>query len=290
MPARTGTRAAKLGSGRVRREADMPIHPTAIIHPDARIDESADVGPYVIIDGPVEIGPHVRVYGHAYLTGWTEIAADCQVHPFAVVGHLPQDLAHDGGVSYCRIGEGTIIREGVSIHRGTGADTETVIGKRCFLMANAHVAHNCRLEDDVKMANGAMLGGHVRVGSGAFVSGAAGVHQFVRIGELAIVGGHAKAVMDVPPFTMTDKDGRFAGLNAVGTRRAGISVAERIELKTAFRTLYRSGLPFREAVEVVAQTVETGPGQRLVAFLREPSRRGIAGAVRWPTAGWEESG
>ncbi len=260
----------------------MPIHPTAIIHPDARIDESADIGPYVIIDGPVAIGPHVRVYGHAYLTGWTEIAADCQVHPFAVVGHLPQDLAHDGGVSYCRIGEGTIIREGVSIHRGTGADTETVVGKRCFLMANAHVAHNCRLGDDVKMANGALLGGHVRVGSGVFVSGGAGVHQFVRIGELAIVGGNAKAVMDVPPFTMTDVFGRVVGLNAVGIRRAGFSTAEQDELKKAIRTLYRAGLPFRQAVECVAQSLKTSPGQRLVAFLREPSRRGIAGAVRRP--------
>lgn len=256
----------------------MPIHPTAIVHPDARIDESADIGPYVIIDGPVQIGPNVRVYPYAYLTGWAEIGGGCQIHPHAVVGHLPQDLAHDGSVSYCRIGEGTIIREGVSIHRGTGADTETVVGKRCFFMGNSHVAHNCRVGDDVKMANGAMLAGHVRVGNGAFISGIAGVHQFVRIGELAMIGGVSKVVMDVPPFAMTNTQGCFAGLNAVGTRRAGLSVAERIELKTAFRTLYRSGLPFREAIESVAQSVKTAPGQRLVSFLREPSRRGVVGA------------
>ena len=182
----------------------MPIHPTAVIHPEARIDESADIGPYVVIDGPVQVGPQVRVYAHAYLTGWTEIAAGCQIHPHAVVGHLPQDLAHDGCISYCRIGEGTIIREGANIHRGTGADTQTVIGKRCFLMANAHVAHNCRLGDDVRMANCALLAGHVRIDAGAFISGGAVVHQFARIGELVMIGGNARAVMDVPPFAMTD--------------------------------------------------------------------------------------
>ncbi len=268
----------------------MAIHPTAIIHPEARIDATAEIGPYVIIDGPVQIAPHVRIYGHAYLTGWTEIAAGCQIHPHAVVGHLPQDLAHDGSVSYCRIGEGTIIREGVSVHRGTGAETETVVGKRCFLMATAHVAHNCRVGDDVKMANCASLGGHVRVGNGAFISAGALAHQFVRIGELAIVGGNARALMDVPPFSMTDAHGRFAGLNAVGTRRAGFSPAERAELKMAFRVLYRSGLAFREAVERVAQSAKTAPAQRLVGFLRDPSRRGVAGAVRWPGAGLEERG
>ncbi len=258
----------------------MPVHPTAIIHPDARIDATADIGPYVIIDGPVQIGPHTRVYAHAYLAGWTQIAADCQIHPHAVIGHLPQDLAHDGSVSYCRIGEGTIIREGASVHRGTGAGTETVVGKRCYLMANAHVAHNCRVGDDVKMANGALLAGHVRVDDGAFLSGGAVVHQFVRIGELAMVRGNARTAMDVPPFSMTDSEGRVVGLNAVGVRRAGFSEAERNELKKAIRTLYRTGLPFRKAVESIAESLQTAPGRRLVCFLREPSRRGVAGGRR----------
>ena len=257
----------------------MSIHPTAIVDSKAEIDATAEVGPYVVIDGPVRIGAGTRVYPHAYLTGHTEIGANCRIHPGAVVGHEPQDLAYEGAETYCRIGDETIIREGATIHRGTGAGSATEVGKRCFIMAGAHVGHNCHIGDDVKITNGAMLGGHVQVGDGAFLSGNAGVHQFVRVGELVMVGGMQPLLMDAPPYFLVAK-GRCAGINVVGLRRAGFTPEQRADVKLAYRILYRSGAPFREAVERMADEVTTEAGQRIVAFLRAPSRRGIVSATR----------
>lgn len=263
----------------------MPIHPTAIVDKQAEIDPTAEIGAYAIIDGPVRIGPRTRVYPHAYLDGWTEIGADCRIHPHAVVGHLPQDLAFTGEKSYCRVGDGTIIREGVSIHRGTMPGSATVIGQRCFLMANSHVAHNCVVGDDVKMANGALLAGHVHVQHGAFISGNTVVHQFVRIGELVMTQGSAIISMDVPPFFMVSQLNTCVGLNVIGMRRAGFGPEERAELREAYRLLYRRGLSFRGAVQQLAERVKTPAGRRLVEFLQAPSKRGIMGGRR----GWQSS-
>jgi UDP-N-acetylglucosamine acyltransferase len=258
----------------------MPVHPTAIVHTEAIIDPTVEIGPYAIIDGPVRIGPRTRIFPHAFLTGWTEVGADCEVHPGAVVGHLPQDFAYDGAETYCRIGDGTIIRESAQVHRGTDPGSETVVGAKCFLMASAHVGHNCRVGNAVKIASGAMLAGHVNVGDGAFLSGNATAHQFVRIGELAMVAGLARVPMDIPPFVMTDHDGRCATVNSVGMKRAGFSDEVRNEIKEAFRVLYRSGKPFRDAVAALKDRVKTDPGRRLLAFLEAPSRRGIVGSAR----------
>lgn len=258
----------------------MAIHPTAIVDPKAEVDPTADIGPYVIIEGPVKIGAGTRVYPHAFLTAWTEIGAGCQIHPGAVIGHAPQDLAYGGDETYCRIGDETIVREGASIHRGTDPGSETVVGRRCFIMANAHVAHNCRLGDEVKLVNNVLLAGHVRVGAGAFISGGTGIHQFVRIGELAMIGGNSSVTMDVPPYFTAVRLGYCAGVNTVGIRRAGFTPEQRHDVKQAYRILYRSGAPFREAIERLADAVTTDAGRRILAFLREPSRRGITGGVR----------
>ncbi len=261
----------------------MPIHTTAIIDERAEIHDTADIGPYVVIDGQVRVGARTRVSPYAYLSGWTEIGEDCEIHPGAVVGHPPQDLAYSGAETYCRIGNGTILREGVSVHRGTDPGTATVIGERCFLMGTAHVGHNCVVGDDVKIANGAMLGGHVSVGRGTFLGGNAGVHQFVRIGDLAMIAGMARVVMDVPPYCMTDAEGKCGGVNAVGMRRGDFSREERDDVKRALRILYRSGLAFGDAVERLSGDVETEAGRRVLEFVRTPGRRGIVGASR--TAG-----
>lgn len=253
----------------------MGIHPTAIVDSAAKIDASADIGPGVVIDGPVQVGPNTRVYPHAYLSGWTKIGAGCEIHPGAVVGHLPQDLAYDGGESYCTIGDGTIIREGATIHRGTKPGSATVIGERCFIMCGAHVAHNCHLGHEVKMTTGSMLGGYAQVGNGAFLGGNAGVHQFVRIGELAMVGGAAKITQDVPPYFLVGDLNSCTGTNLVGMRRAGFTREQVREVKKAFAIVYRSGLSLARAVEELADSVTTEPGQRILAFLREASRRGI---------------
>ncbi len=253
----------------------MPIHPTAIVDPAAEIDATASIGPYAVIEGHVCVGAGCRIYPHAYLSGWTELGANCQVHPSAVVGHLPQDLKFDGSRSWCRIGAGTIIREGASIHRGTEPDSETVVGRNCFIMAAAHVGHNCVVGDEVKLANAVLLAGHVTVGNAAFISGGVVVHQFCRIGEYAMVAGGSRITMDAPPFFMFLHDSECVGVNLVGLRRAGFSREEIAEIREAYRILYRTGRAFCAAIDDLAAVVQTAPGRRLAAFLQAPTKRGF---------------
>ncbi|MFQ5505172.1 MAG: acyl-ACP--UDP-N-acetylglucosamine O-acyltransferase [Planctomycetota bacterium] len=251
------------------------IHPTAVIDPSAEIDPSAQIGPYAVIDGKVRIGPRVRVWPHVYLTGWTTIESDCRIHPGAVVGHLPQDASYEGGESHCHIGQGTVMREGATVHRGTRPGSSTVVGKRCFLMTNSHVGHNCRVGDDTTIVNNVLLAGHVEIGSGAYLGGQVAVHQFTRIGDLAMVGGCTKVTQDIPPFLMMDVRAGCVGINSVGLRRAGFSPAEIEDAKLAYRLLCRSGYGIREATQKIAEQARTSAGQRIVAFLRGESRRGI---------------
>lgn len=258
----------------------MSIHPTAIIDRHAEIHSSAEIGPFVVIEGRVTIHAGVKVLAHAYLTGWTEIGNDCVIHPHAVIGHEPQDLSYKGAESYCRIGAGTIIREGVSIHRGTQPGTTTTIGERCFLMANSHVAHNCQIGNEVKMANGVVIGGYAEVGNSAFLGGNAAIHQFVRIGELTMIQGVAGITMDLPPFFIGANVNECMGVNIVGLRRAGFTARERREIQDAYRGLYRSGMLFSKALERLSRTLTTAPVQRLFEFLRAPSRRGIMGGLK----------
>lgn len=255
----------------------MGIHPTAIVDACAEIDPSADIGPYAIIDGPVCIGAGTRVLWHATVCGRTDIGANCRIDPYAIVGHAPQDTAYDDEGSGCRIGDETVVREYVSIHRATGEGAVTTVGHRCMIMACAHIGHNCSIGDDVTIVNAVLLAGHVKVGNSAFLGGMAGIHQFVRIGELAMIGGQAFIRMDVPPFFTAVRFGECSGINAIGLRRAGFTAEERDELKSAYRMLYRSGRPFTRAVEEIDRKLRTAPGRRLVEFLLEPSKRGITG-------------
>jgi UDP-N-acetylglucosamine acyltransferase len=257
----------------------MPIHPTAIVHPSAEIDPTAEIGAYCVIEAHTRIGPAVRLYPHAYISEYATIGRGCQIHPFAVVGHLPQDVAFKGEPSYTEIGEETIIREHACIHRGTTPGSTTKVGRGCFIMATSHVAHNCVVGDRVILIHGAMLGGYAAIGERAIIGGNAGVHQFVRIGELAMIAGYTRTTTDVPPFVMTTPAG-IGGLNTLGLRRAGFSSAERLELRECHRLLYRSGLHFPQALERIAQMVATAPGRRLVEFLAAPTKRGYMRRVR----------
>ena len=253
----------------------MPIHPTALVDRTAEIDPSAEIGPYVVIDGPVRIGPRTRVLASAYLTGRTELGADNVVHPGAVLGHEPQDLAYAGAPTGLRIGDRNVFREHTEVHRGTQADTWTEIGDDNYLMSQAHVAHNCRLGQQVIVATGALLGGHVVVEDQAFISGNCVVHQHCRIGRLAIMRGLSRVSRDVPPFTITDGTHTVRGLNRVGLRRAGFDAARIRTLATAFRLLFRARANLRAAMARVEAEVRSPDVDELVAFIRA-SRRGVA--------------
>lgn len=256
-------------------EKSLGIHPSAVIDPRAEIDSSAEIGPYCVVEGPVRIGAETRLASHVHILGHTSIGRACEIHSFACIGDTPQDRAYKPEISYCKVGDECVIREGVTIHRGTGAETVTEVGSRCMFMANSHVGHNCVVADDVVMVNGAVLGGYVHVGARALLSGYAGIHQFVRIGQLATIGGVTKVVMDVPPFFTVGRRGTCEGINTVGLRRAGFSSADRLEIKQAFQLLYRSDRPFQAAVAELAETVTSDVGRQLVKFLQEPSKRGI---------------
>lgn len=252
----------------------MAIHPTALIDPRAEIHPEADIGPYVVIDGPVRIGRGTRVLAHAVLTGDTEIGEDNEIHMGAVVGHVPQDVAFKGRPSFLRIGHRNILREHSQVHRGTVEGSATVIGNDNFLMHNAHVAHNCRIGDQTVIAGGALLAGYVQVEDRAFVSGNCVVHQFVRIGRLAMMRGLSRTGRDVPPFCIMDGTHTVRGLNVVGLRRAGFDL-ERIQaLRRAFARLFRRKVNLREAVAQLRAEPCSPDVLYLLDFI-EQSKRGV---------------
>lgn len=253
----------------------MGIHATAFVHLDAIVHPSCEIGLNVVIDGPARIGPDCHFGPSAIVLGNTEIGAGCSVHSHAVIGDIPQDHKFTGAISYCRIGQACVIREGVTIHRACVEGEATVIGDRCYLMTNSHVAHDCVLADEVTLISGALLGGHVQIGHKAIISGNTGIHQFVRIGEMAMVGGVAMISQDIPPFAMTNHDGEIAGLNAIGLMRAGVTKDERDEIKALFKIVYRSGMSLERAVNLARELAVTEAGRRFVEFFDADSRRGI---------------
>jgi UDP-N-acetylglucosamine acyltransferase len=254
----------------------MAIHPTAIIDRAAEIDPAASIGPYAIIDGPVRVAADVRVYPHAYVCGWTTLGKGCEIHMGAVVGHTPQDRAFTGERSYCEVGPRTVVREYVTIHRGTKPESRTVVGADCLLGALSHVAHNCVVADHVIMMNGALLAGYVQIGPRAFVSGNVAVHQFTRIGELVMVSGGAILTCDIPPFLLVHGRGQVSGINRVGLVRAAVSRVEIDEIRAAYKTLYRSGMPLSRSIAQLAETLVTPAGRRMAEFLLAERRRPLA--------------
>jgi UDP-N-acetylglucosamine acyltransferase len=236
---------------------------------------AADVSPHALVDATAILGANVTIDAFAVIIGAVELGDDCHLHTHAVVGGTPQDRKFAGEHSSVRIGEGTILREGATVHRATGAGNATVVGRRCYLMTNSHVAHNCTLGDNVTLVSGALLGGHVQIDDDVIVGGNTGVHQFVRIGCLSILAAGSLVVQDVPPFALTDRRGRVAGVNLVGLRRAGYTPVERAEIKEAFRLLYRCGIPAQDIVESLTQSGSSDAVAPLIDFLRAPSTRGL---------------
>lgn len=252
------------------------IHPTAIIHPDAELGTGVEVGPYSIIEDNVVVGDGTKIGARVTIEGHTALGKDNEIFTGAVIGSMTQDKKFKGGVTYLKIGDRNKIREYVTINPGTESGRETVIGNDNLIMAYAHVAHDCVVGNGTIIANAGTLAGHVVIEDRAIVGGLCGVHQFVRIGYLSIVGGGSKLVQDLPPFMMADgHPAKTYGLNAVGLERAGLSAEEKTALKRAFKIVFRSKLSVKSAIRSLQDTLQHSPSVvRLIAFL-EKSERGI---------------
>lgn len=252
----------------------MGIHQTAIVAKNTEIDDSVEIGPNVIIEEKVRIDPGVRIMANAYIHKNTEIGEGTVIHPGAVIGGEPQDYSYKGGETFTRIGKNNIIREYVTIHRGTEEGSATVVGDNNFLMVQSHLGHNCRIENEVTIANGALLAGHVEVEKGAFISGNVVFHQFCRVGRYAMIGGFTGVNKDVPPYMLVRGPSVIRGINLVGLRRAGFSREVIKEIKEAYRLLFTAGRTTREAAEKIRENLKSGEIEHLVSFV-EASKRGI---------------
>ncbi len=252
----------------------MSIHPTAIVDPGARLGAGVSIGPYAVVEAETEIGDGSEIRAHVVIKRYTRLGRENVVHEGAVLGGEPQDLAFGGGPSRLVVGDRNVIREFATIHRGSAPDSPTIVGSGCFLMACSHVAHDDRLGDGVILANSVLLAGHVDVADRAFLSGGVVVHQFCRVGRLAIAGGNSRIIMDALPFVNTTGiPARAVGLNLVGLRRAGIGAEDRRALKEAYRVLLRSRLPLATAVEELTRMAHPLV-EEMVAFVRD-SKRGF---------------
>jgi UDP-N-acetylglucosamine acyltransferase len=251
------------------------IHPTAVIHGSARLADDVVVGPYAVIEEDVAVGAGSAIGAHAVIKRHTRIGRGNRVYEHAVLGGDPQDVKFKPCASRVEIGDNNLIREGVTIHRGSSEESPTRIGSENFLMAYCHIAHDCRLGNNVVIANGALLGGVVEIDDRAFVSGVATIHQFCRVGRLAMVAASARVNQDCLPFVITDgSPARARALNAIGLRRAGVTEPEIQELKRAFRLLCRGGITLKETLAELT-ALEGASVAELKRFI-ESSTRGFA--------------
>jgi UDP-N-acetylglucosamine acyltransferase len=250
------------------------IHPTAIIHPEASLHSSVRVGPYAVIDAGVKIGAECLLGPNVYITGRTTIGRGNQFHAGCVIGDAPQDLKYKDEPTELRIGDQNVFREHFTVHRSTHPEQATIIGSNNFLMANAHIAHNSVIGNHVIMANGALLAGHAIVQDRAFISGNCLVHQFARVGSLAMMRGGAAISKDLPPFCVALGENTICGLNTVGLRRAGFSAAQRLELKRLYHDLFRAGINLRAAL-ADAQEKFAGPAAKVVLEFIIAAKRGV---------------
>lgn len=253
------------------------IHPTAIIDSKANIDSNVEVGPYSIVGANVKIGSGTVIGPHVVIQPHVEIGPDCHIFQYASIGAVPQALKFQGEETYVKIGRGTVIREFVTVNRGTGFGGEiTEVGEENFLMAYVHIAHDCKTGRNVILANNATLAGHIVIEDFVTVGGLVAIHQFVRIGNYAYIGGKSAVVKDIPPYVIAAGDrAKLHGLNSVGLKRHGFSQETLFSLKKAYRIIFRIGLTLNEAIERVKAEVEQVPEVNdLIRFIKS-SERGI---------------
>ena len=253
------------------------IHETAIVHPKAEIGENVEIGAFSIIRENVTIHSGTWIGPHVVIDPFVEIGADCRIFQYAAIGAEPQALKFTGEETYVKIGRANIIREFVTIHRGTGeGGGVTEIGEENLIMAYSHVAHDCRLGKHIVLSNNATLAGHIVIGDHATVGGLVAIHQFVRVGDYAFIGGKSAVVKDIPPYMIAAGDrATLHGLNLVGLKRQGFTRDTLKMLKKAYRLIFRIGLTQNEAIERVTAEVEQLPEVvSLLEFIKS-SERGI---------------
>jgi UDP-N-acetylglucosamine acyltransferase len=254
------------------------IHPTALIDPKAEISEGVEIGPYSVIEKNVLIGEGTKIGPHVVIREGTYIGKQCQISQFASIGEAPQSVGYKGEKTFLQIGDHNIIREFVTLHRGTiKGGGKTVIGNENFLMAYSHVAHDCQIGNQVVMANGATLAGHILIEDFAIIGGLSAIHQFCRVGTYAIVGGLTGVLLDIPPYTKAQGDiAKLFGLNTIGLKRANFSEETLKALKKAYRIIFRSSLTLEKAMKRVVEDEisQTPEVQHFLQFI-QCSKRGI---------------
>ncbi len=258
--------------------SETRIHPSAIVEPGARLGAGVRIGPFCHVGPEAALGDGVQLISHVSIAGVTTIGARTRIFPFASIGHEPQDLKYRGERVSLTIGEDCLIREGVTMNPGTaGGGGETIVGARCVFLANSHVAHDCRIGNDVILSNNVMLGGHCQIGDFAILGGGAAAHQFVRIGAHAFVGGLAGVENDIIPFGIAlGNRASLAGLNFVGLKRRGFSHEAIHALRRAYKQLFApTGTLKERAEDVAAAFPDEEAVQQMVAFLRAGGDRAI---------------
>jgi len=253
------------------------IHPTAIVHPGAKLAEGIEIGAYSVIGEHVSVGKGTRIASHVLVEGWTTIGERNHIFPFSSIGTPPQDIGYKNEETYLVIGNDNVIRECATIHRATTKeDRSTVIGNSNFLMAYSHVAHDCKLGNNIIMANSVALGGHIVIGDCAILGGIVAVHQFVRIGSYAIIGGQSAVSQDIPPYvSAAGNRAKLYGLNLVGLKRRGFSDDTINTLKKAYKIIFRSSLTIEEAFRrVTGEFSGSHEAMHLVEFMKD-SKRGV---------------
>jgi UDP-N-acetylglucosamine acyltransferase len=251
------------------------IHPTAVIHPEAELEDGVRVGPYSVVGAGVRIGQGSELASHVVIEGPTFVGKDCRFFPFASIGQVPQDLKFHGERSELVIGDNNVFREFVTFHRGTeGGGKRTITGNDNFFMAYTHVAHDCRIGNSVIMANGATLAGHVTVGDHSIVGAFSGIHQYCRVGKYGFIGGYSVITKDVLPYSRTvGNRAHCYGMNTLGLRRKGFDNEKLGVIKHAFRLLLQSKLNTRQALEAMAKEIpSTDEIRYLIDFIKTSSR------------------
>jgi UDP-N-acetylglucosamine acyltransferase len=254
----------------------VTIHPTAIVSPKARLGENVTVSPMAVIHDDVEIGDDTFIGPRTVIYNYARIGSRVRIYHSASISHVCQDLKFKGEISYCYIGDDSIIHEYVTIHRGTAATGKTVIGKKAYLMAYTHIAHDCVLEDNITIANCTHTGGHVLIQHNAVIGGLVKIHQFCRIGKYCMIQGLKKVTKDVPPFILAGgHELNYSGLNSIGLKRNGFTSDQIIKLKGIYNYLFLSGLNVSQAKEKILLEFSKEDFTRDIIDFIDSSQRGI---------------